>query len=262
MENANYPLPVAALLELGERQLRRVQPYDYLSMGINSDHLSELVRMSRDESWMPMRTSPARWAPLHATRALIQLRVEEAIEPLARLLECPAETDIDDTREWLLEHVPDGLVAIGPASIPAMVLLLRKQGLQLYSRVAAAQTLAKIGQRYPRTRSDSVAHLSTQLDRFEENEPELNGWLIACLVRLSAVEAAPAIERAFAADCVDETVVGDWDEVAANLGLRPRLTDEELAARREKRHAAHGWLSPEEMLARDEARPGDTIAGG
>ncbi len=69
-------------------------------------------------------------------------------------------------------------------------------------------------------------------------------------MRLQSVEAAPTIERAFAADRVDETIAGDWDEVQASLGLRPPLTDAELAAKREKREAAHGWLSPEEMLER------------
>jgi hypothetical protein len=54
---------------------------------------------------------------------------------------------------------------------------------------------------------------------FEKNEPALNGFLIANLLYLKAVEAAPVMERAFAADCVDETIVGDWEDVQIKLGL-------------------------------------------
>jgi hypothetical protein len=45
--------------------------------------------------------------------------------------------------------------------------------------------------------------------------------VVSCLLDLEAVEAAPAIERAFAAGRVAEGVCGDWEEVRYELGLRP-----------------------------------------
>jgi hypothetical protein len=51
------------------------------------------------------------------------------------------------------------------------------------------------------------------------NHPALNGFLIGDLMDMFAFEAIPTIERAFAADAVDETISGDWDEVRAGFGL-------------------------------------------
>ena len=35
------------------------------------------------------------------------------------------------------------------------------------------------------------------------------------------MESLPVIERAFAADCVDLSVFGDWEDVQIRLGLKP-----------------------------------------
>lgn len=35
------------------------------------------------------------------------------------------------------------------------------------------------------------------------------------------MESASIIERAFAADCVDESIPGDWEDVQVELGLKP-----------------------------------------
>lgn len=62
------------------------------------------------------------------------------------------------------------------------------------------------------------------------NDPSLNAFIISYLIDLEAVEAAPLIERAYASDDVDITVVGDWEDAQVDLGLltarktqRPRL---------------------------------------
>src|SRR5207302_4241309 len=60
-----------------------------------------------------------------------------------------------------------------------------------------------------------------QLERFAENEPEVNGFLVLGLVELHATEAASLIERAFAARRVDLTIMGDWVDAQVELGLLP-----------------------------------------
>jgi uncharacterized protein DUF1186 len=250
MASYDYRPPVSKLLELGERPLRRNKPHDYRAMGIAEEHLAELSRMSRDRALFEEDCpDPARWAPIHAARAMIQLKTTAAIEPLVKLLDYPTDADFDDACEWYFEDVPEGLVSIGSEALPAIGGLLQNEHLLMYSRIAAADALAKMGERHPKTRGECVRLLVASLDRFGQNEPELNGWLIANLIRLKGVEAAASIERAFTSDRVDETIAGDWDEVKASLGLRPPLSDSELAAKLQKRHAAHGWLSPEDMLA-------------
>jgi hypothetical protein len=50
----------------------------------------------------------------------------------------------------------------------------------------------------------------------------MNGFLVSYLLNLQAREAAPLIERAFAADSVDITIVGDWEDAQVELGLKAR----------------------------------------
>jgi hypothetical protein len=47
----------------------------------------------------------------------------------------------------------------------------------------------------------------------------MNSYLISSLINLRAVEAAPLMEEAFAANHVDISIVGDWEDVQIELGL-------------------------------------------
>jgi hypothetical protein len=80
--------------------------------------------------------------------------------------------------------------------------------------------LVEIAGAYPEARSECVAALARPLERFAENDPTFNGGVIGCLAHLKAVEAAPLMERAFAAGKVDEFICGGWEEIRYELGLR------------------------------------------
>ena len=73
----------------------------------------------------------------------------------------------------------------------------------------------------PRAVPRAIAAITKQLEAFEENDFELNAFLIANLAHLKAVEALPLIERAFAADRVDEFVI-NLDDVLVHFGLKER----------------------------------------
>jgi hypothetical protein len=61
--------------------------------------------------------------------------------------------------------------------------------------------------------------LSQQLEKYTQQDANFNGMLVGCLVDLNAVEAAPVMEQAFAANQVDLMLQGDWEEVQIQLGL-------------------------------------------
>ncbi|MBD2121552.1 hypothetical protein H6F68_11635 [Trichocoleus sp. FACHB-262] len=89
--------------------------------------------------------------------------------------------------------------------------------------------MVKIAEQHPETREQSIAAIAHQLEQFTKNNPVLNGMLVAALLDLKAVEAAPVMERAFAANRVDETIAGDWEEVQLDLWMVSKL---ELRQRR------------------------------
>jgi hypothetical protein len=216
MSEPNYPFPVSELLKQGSCLGEPGWP-DYLSLGLGPEHIPDLIRMATDEALNDADSESLEvWAPTHAWRALGQLRAEAAVEPLLGLLRRIEENDDD----WVLEDLPRVYGMIGPAAIPALAAYLADASHELHARIATAGSLRNIGQNHPEARSQCIAVLTGQLEQFEENDPSVNGWLISELIDLAAVESAATMERAFAADCVDPTIAGDWEDVQVGLGLK------------------------------------------
>ncbi len=224
-EQFGYRPPVAQLLTLGD--LREGKSHDYQALGIGPDDIPELIRMAADDSlWSVDSDSVEVWSSIHAWRALGMLRAEAAIGPLITLLSRPDDDDYDD---WIGEDFPDIFGQIGPAAIPALTAYLRAPGHGRWARATASGGLEKIAAAFPDTRERVVAIISGVLADItnrprpaNESELVLNGNLVSDLITLHAVEAAPIIERAFAADRVDKTMAGDLEDVQIALGLREK----------------------------------------
>ena len=223
----SYQPPVDKLLTYGESNLMTPDEWpDYQELGIGPEHIPDLIRMATDEE-LNEADSESRevWAPIHAWRALGQLRAEAAVEPLLTLFE-----SLDDS-DWVTEELPEVFAMIGPAALPALAAYIADVSHDVEARISAIPSVEKIGTRWPEARSASVALLMEQLERFAENEPEINGFLVLGLVELHATEAASLIERAFASRRVDLTIMGDWVDAQVELGL---LSAEEAGQRRPK----------------------------
>jgi hypothetical protein len=218
-----YPPPVAKLLTLGDPRELRAAPGDpygwpnYLRDGLGPAQIPDLIRLTRDDVFNNGDPDSREvWGPLHAWRALGQLRAEEAIAPLLDLLSQAGEDD-----DWVHEELPEVYSLIGATAIPALAAYLADDTRELSNRLTPATALAKLGNLHPDARDASVAALARQLDQFADNDPELNGFLISDLIDLKATEAAPSIQKAFDARAVDLMVAGDWDDVRVALGLFP-----------------------------------------
>lgn len=217
MSTTSYTPPVDKLLTLGEPEPFVPDKWpNYLELGLGPEHIPDLIRMATDQELSTADSeSVESWAPIHAMRALGQLHAEAAIEPLIQLLTVQAGD------EWTQEELRFVFGLIGPAAIPALAAYLADTSHELYPRGYAAHGLEEIGNWHPESRSEVIAALSKQLEAFEENDYELNAFLISGLSHLKAVESLPLIERAFAADRVDEFVIG-LDGVLVELGLKER----------------------------------------
>ena len=217
MTSTPYTFPLDKLLTLGDARPTMSRWPDYRQYGLAPEHIPDLVRMATDEElYLAGSDSPEAWAPMHAWRALGQFRAESAIGPLLSLLHWIDDNDDD----MINEEVPDVLGMIGPAAIPAVAEYLADTSHGLWARVAATISLKEIGQRHPESRDECVMVLTRQLEHFQEQDKSLNAFLVGPLRDLRAVESAPVMERAFAADRVDIGVQGDWEDVQIDMGLR------------------------------------------
>lgn len=216
-----YQEPVLQLLALGEID-NLEQPYDYLALGLTLDDAPELIRVLRDDVLYSSDSEDESWASLHAALALGQLRAESAVDALVANL-----SRIDDDDDWVMSAYPGIFGQIGPAALPALQEALRDSTKSVYQRVFASEAVLQIAEQHPDARDRCVALLVDQLRLHAEQSEWLNASLINNLVELDAQEAAPVMAEAFAANRVDWSLMGDWEEVQIALGLlAERLTPE------------------------------------
>lgn len=259
-DDADGATAVARLRALGEPAPPNAQPPDDAwpdypaAYGLTRDDVPALVALALDETALP-GSDPAVWAPLHAWRALGQLGAPEAAEPLAGLLARLAGVDSDD--DWGPAELPRVLGMLGPAALAPAHALLDDATRDPLVRAAGADALGALAMRLPETRAACVAALTSVLAR-ADTEPDVAAFVVSALVHAGAVEAAPAIEAAFAADRVEVSYNGDWEDVQLALGLlaerrtpRPRYVHPRLAPMREL----------DDALAFAGPPPGDPAAG-
>jgi|SRR5579883_520816 len=217
-----YPPPVDKLLALGWPDLDQHQ-VDYRSLGIDPEQIPQLLRLLQDEELLAAAETaqneddPRWYARIHAWRALAQLRAQEAIEPL---LDMVAENAVgDEWSDWVTEEVPTTIAQIGPQALPALQARLRQLSSHGDVSMAYTRVLEQIAEKNPETRAEVVAELCRMFETAATNNAEANGFILAALLDLKAVEAWPAIEHAFATGNVDEFIAGGIDDAKWELGL-------------------------------------------
>jgi len=220
MSEERYSDPVRRLLERGKVDYGEWD--DYTLDGIGPEHVDELIRMAGD---MELNNGDPEslevWAPLHAVRALGQLRAEAAVGPLLDLLDYAAEVNED----WFLVDIPHALERIGPAAVqPAGECLLDSSRPDM-ARAETSHALRLIASAFKEARRACAMALSRALQDYRQTDRFLNAVIVWDLVELRAIGAAPLMEAAFEADVVDLAVGGDWEEAQIELGLlEERLT--------------------------------------
>ncbi|RPJ50911.1 MAG: hypothetical protein EHM21_03945 [Chloroflexi bacterium] len=220
-----YSSPAARLLTIGDPlEVRRDPGWrggpdwpDYpAEYGLGPEHVPDLIRMATDEALNQARSDTREvWAPIHARRALGQMRAVEAVEPLLGVFHLVDDEDDD----YVGEELPQVMGMIGPEAIPALAKYLASRNNGLWARVAASGGLEKIGASHPDARRACVAALTATLENYANNDELLNAFIISRLEALDAAEAAPLVEQAYKADRVDESILGDWEDFQVGVGL-------------------------------------------
>jgi hypothetical protein len=155
------------------------------------------------------------WAPLHAWRALGELRAVTAVPAMLELLDTLDESHDD----WWIEEFPLVLTAVGEPAVEVLETYVRSSSHRDFPRAAVARALKDVALEQPELRDRVVGTLAGVLEGYERESFELNAFLIGHLENLGAIEFADLIERAFEAGAVDEMICGSWDRVAFELGV-------------------------------------------
>ena len=173
MPERRYPPPLDRLFQMGEVEWGvewQGDDPDYVGdLGLDGSHVPALIEIAQLQAELDdLPDDDSGWAPVHAWRALAQLRAVEAVEPLLTL-----QTTLADTADE--QHMYDFPVVfgmIGPPAIPALAAYLHNSENPKFARITAADGLCNVGLRYPAARGEALAPLAGQLAGFEENDDE------------------------------------------------------------------------------------------
>jgi hypothetical protein len=234
---------------------------DYRAVfGLDDSHIDALIGIACDRALLALAEDEAAagtalpWAPMHAWRALGQLRAAAAVAPL---LEVFRSTDDD----WLERDLPRLLIMIGPAAIPHMETFLLLEDLEELCAITVVRALGHIGTQHPEARAACIAVAERMIGPLAGQIGSVVGFAIAVLTDLQAVESLGAIRDAFARDAVDIRIAGDLEDVEIALGVR-----EQRETPRPRYHAPYfgveddaGWSDEEEGEPLQPVRSGPKI---
>lgn len=209
--------PTEALLSLGEARPTDASKWlDYRAdVGLTDEHISELTRVACDPVLNGAETdSKEVWAPVHAWRALGQLRAAAAVEPLLRYL---ARVEDDDS---VSVDFPLVFGMIGYPALRPLIAFATAQRRHTYKCATATDSIKEIAAQNPEHRGECIDFLTGLLGSRNRFDPDLNGFIVADLLDLRAVEAIDAIREAFERDAVEPSIAGDLEDVEIDLGLR------------------------------------------
>jgi hypothetical protein len=206
---------VARLVSYGEPDSKSGEWEDYLADGgLTQTDVPALIAIATSES-LSLTDSDIGWTPIHAWRALGQLRAIEAVKPLIPLF----AWDWD----WVWEDLPAAYALMGTAVLPVLaeciVPLLTDEDSGITSIV---ETLTKIAAVSDEARTAAVGTLGELLSHYETSDRLVNGALVCVAIDLKAVEYVELVEAMYAANRVNTIYSGSWASVQVDLGLRDR----------------------------------------
>ena len=208
-----YSHPVNKLLSYGDIHNQLKWP-NYLKLGFTEANVPELIQMATDKELTAANSERHEaWAPVHAWRVLGQLKAADAVEPLIKLFH-----ELEDN-DWVDDELPTVFGMIGPVALDALTNYLADTSHAANPRIPAAGCICEIGLKNSKSRGDVISRLIGQLKQFENNAPDLNGFLIWYLTELQAGESISVIREAYERECVDLSIVGDLPSVEYELGL-------------------------------------------
>ena len=201
--------PVQKILLLGEPKDLDNWP-DYLEYGFDQTHIQELTGLLSSNDLWSYKEDKEAWGGVHAWRVLGQLKAKGAIEPLFDFL----HRNDDD---WSHTEIPRVLDMLGLPVLETSKTFLKDPSKNVWVRIVAAETITNIAQSYPQNREDSIHIFGEELKKYKSNDISLNAFLILGLVRLQSHDYLKEVKEAFEARCVDEMLMGDWEDVQVEL---------------------------------------------
>ena len=191
---------------------------DYQKLGIGQHHIPALIEISRNapDFWRDEAPDENFFMPLHAWKALVQLRAPEAVTELLYAMRWLIDENSDSL---LFEEFPFVFGRLDSSSVGPLIEYLLNQKNDNEARACVAEGLVYLVENHPELREEAIQAFRTTLERYEEEDPFFNAVFVSFLAELDAVEAAPLVEQVYQSNHVDTSVIGDWEDFQVKVGL-------------------------------------------
>ncbi|NOZ61873.1 MAG: hypothetical protein GXO74_09345 [Calditrichaeota bacterium] len=212
-----YSEKIKQLFRLGDvNELNSTKVYDEIHF--EQSDVPELIRLGTDTSLLSGNPDDApNWAPVHAWHILAKMDATEAIDNLIELFHRL------ENNHHIDEELPEIFAQFGASALSALEKYLKKSNRGNGAQITAAACVKEIGKWHVNLRKKCIDLLTGQLEKYEENNPEFNGFLVWYLTDLQAKKSFSIIKEAFARNCVDKTLVGDMSNVEYQLKLTDKV---------------------------------------
>lgn len=159
-------------------------------------------------------------------------RRQEGLDASAFVVDLMPLVEFDD--DWVRQELPVVFGRIGQAALAPLGAYLDDRSRSKWGHSLAVRSLGKIGQQHPQLRDEVVALLSDLLHHAEQYDELACSFAMDALVELEAIEALPAIRRAFELDKIDPMVRGPWDAIVDQIGGEIEPEDPLIALSRQR----------------------------
>ncbi|ABK45273.1 SEC-C motif domain protein [Magnetococcus marinus MC-1] len=219
----SYTSPVDILLSLGECHYppwsdRNPSKWiNYSKHGLSQEHISELTRLATDEGILSSDLDDATsWAPIHAWRALGQLKAVVSVNTLFENFLVWQDFD------WIVNEASDVFKMMGPDVINILIPLLQDRNRSSDLRQHVSEHIANVAKELSSEREKAIHAIAETLTKYEVNSKQFNGFLISALLDLQAIEAIELIREVYIKKRTILALPGDLEDAEISLGLREK----------------------------------------
>ncbi|MDC0864791.1 SEC-C metal-binding domain-containing protein [Rickettsiaceae bacterium] len=212
---------LSILLMPDDLRMWRPESPMYNNFAVNKEEIDELIDLACDMNLYYSELEEEYWISIHAWRILCELDASEAVEPLIYTFNKYPE---DDYSDYLDIELPEVVARLSKGKhLKILSNLLHDKSKSINSRTLSLRVIELTGEYFEPCTSECLDILTHCLDESDAEQRDFNGYIIAAMLDLDRQGSKiDSIRKAFNADIVDLTMVGDLEDVEIKLGLRDK----------------------------------------
>lgn len=197
-----------------------------------AEDISNIVRYSIGKTYKAINDGKEEeldnGAVIHSLLLLTQLQSEKGLDAVLEIMRQNGEFADYHLGDLAPEVIYPALYACGKENTKRIEEYLYEPHLDSYLRAQAPEALTMVAINQPERRDEIVdmfrkllTEMPTRLPKQDCCDAEYAGFIMSDLIDLQAKELLPEIKAVFATECVDESIVGGYEDIVEEMKIAP-----------------------------------------